>query len=474
VGPVLRGASDSVRAVVFSPDGTRLAVGGLDNKVRLWDVKTKQPLGTPLEGHKSAITSLQFLPDGQHLLSASWDATVLLWGLSSPKPLQKLRGTGYLFGLALTPDGQSVFVAGAERALLRFSLSGESPLQRAATTPGRELTSVAMSPDGQALAAGSWDQAVHVFTRQKSATGEQLVPESTLTGHTASVDAVAFSPDGKLIASGSYDHWVRVWNRAQKSEAFAPLSGHSAGVAAVVFSPTGPGSPQAGLRAASSCGTRSKERPLLHRCRVMGLASWDWRIARMASGCARRRRIRRCGCGMPTPATASASRSACTSWPSAAAPLARMASSCWRAVEDDLLRVFAITSDAAGKLTLTAQGEPLLGHRDRITQVTVLPGGQRALTSSEDRTLRLWDLRSLSPIHTALSGHHQVVRGIATSPQAPGLAASVGHDGALRLWDLDPASWAQLACIRAGRDLSQTERAQFLPSNSSLVVCPQK
>ena len=64
--------------------------------------------------------------------------------------------------------------------------------------------------------------------------------------------------------------------------------------------------------------------------------------------------------------------------------------------EDDLLRVFAITSDAVGKPTLTAQGEPLLGHRDHITPLTVLPDGQQALTSGEDRTLRLWDLRNCS------------------------------------------------------------------------------
>lgn len=474
VGPVLRGANDSVRAVVFSPDGTRLAVGGLDNKVRLWDVKTKQPLGTPLEGHKSAITSLQFLPDGQHLLSASWDATVLLWGLSSPKPLQKLRGTGYLFGLALTPDGQSVFVAGADRALMRFSLSGESPLQRAATTPGRELTSVAMSPDGQALAAGSWDQAVHVWTRQKSATGEQLVPESTLTGHSASVDAVAFSPDGKLIASGSYDHLVRVWNRAQKSEAFAPLSGHSAGVAAVVFSPDGTRLASGGFEGSIQLwdpqqGKAASAKLQGHGLGVLGLsysADGKW-LCSASQDQTVRLWDAHTGHSLCEPQRVhKLAVSSCAFSPDGKLLLA--------GGEDDLLRVFAITSDGAGKLTLTAQGEPLLGHRDRITQVTVLPGGQRALTSSEDRTLRLWDLRSLSPIHTALSGHHQVVRGIATSPQAPGLAASVGHDGALRLWDLDPASWAQLACIRAGRDLSQTERAQFLPSDSSLVVCPQK
>jgi hypothetical protein len=65
---------------------------------------------------------------------------------------------------------------------------------------------VAFSPSNRCVAAGGWDDNVHVWD---TGTGKAL---ATLTGHEAAVWSVAFSPDGKLLVSGSQDTTALVWD----------------------------------------------------------------------------------------------------------------------------------------------------------------------------------------------------------------------------------------------------------------------
>ncbi len=65
----------SVLAVCFSPDDTRLATGGDDGIVRIWDTRTWENV-LEIHGHESYIFDLQFSPDGRTLASGSGDATV--------------------------------------------------------------------------------------------------------------------------------------------------------------------------------------------------------------------------------------------------------------------------------------------------------------------------------------------------------------------------------------------------------------
>ncbi len=94
----LVGHSNSVSAVAFSPDGQRLAAGGLDGTVRLWELHGGQLLRT-LRGHSVRVFSVAFSPDGFWLVSTSDDGLVKLWDGRPPSDdLRVEREAGALLG----------------------------------------------------------------------------------------------------------------------------------------------------------------------------------------------------------------------------------------------------------------------------------------------------------------------------------------------------------------------------------------
>jgi len=71
----LKGHTETVHAIAFSPDGKRLASGSADSTIKLWDMNSGQEI-LRLNGHTQEVSSLAFSPDGRRLFSASLDHTV--------------------------------------------------------------------------------------------------------------------------------------------------------------------------------------------------------------------------------------------------------------------------------------------------------------------------------------------------------------------------------------------------------------
>ncbi len=77
----LKGHTNVVHSVAFSPDGRTLASGAADGAIILWDVATGERLRT-LQGHADMVLNVAFSPDGRTLASASEDGTIILWDVS--------------------------------------------------------------------------------------------------------------------------------------------------------------------------------------------------------------------------------------------------------------------------------------------------------------------------------------------------------------------------------------------------------
>ncbi|ORX38718.1 WD40-repeat-containing domain protein [Kockovaella imperatae] len=207
-----------IRSICFSPDGKYLATGAEDRQIRIWDIKQKR-IRHLLQGHMQEIYSLDFSRDGRFLVSGSGDKSARVWDIEKGQCVVDLR-------------------------IEDFIHNEHGPIDAG-------ITSVALSPDGKLVAAGSLDTMVRVWNVQ---TGQQV---ERLKGHKDSVYSVAFSPDGKTLVSGSLDRTLRVWDLTQTKRAVenAPpgskdvdkglgvcqstLNGHKDYVLSVAVSPDG-------------------------------------------------------------------------------------------------------------------------------------------------------------------------------------------------------------------------------------------
>lgn len=73
----LKGHTNCVASVAYSPDGKTLATGSWDETIKLWNVATGQERAT-LKKHTHRVVSVAYSPDGKTLASGSHDKTLRL------------------------------------------------------------------------------------------------------------------------------------------------------------------------------------------------------------------------------------------------------------------------------------------------------------------------------------------------------------------------------------------------------------
>jgi WD40 repeat protein/serine/threonine protein kinase len=158
----LAGHQARVSTVAFAPDSKRLASGGRDRVVRLWEVESGRLLEA-LPGHTQEVTRLAWSPGGRVLASAGQDRTIRLWDIDAGKalfpPARHPAGAAQIERLAWSPDERILAVAGGGRIALWDAATGK--LVRVLGGAGR--TSLAWSHDGKTLVAGTGKAAVQLW-----------------------------------------------------------------------------------------------------------------------------------------------------------------------------------------------------------------------------------------------------------------------------------------------------------------------
>lgn len=133
----LRGHTYGVWCTAFSPDGHHLATAGGDGKlnelnagvaVKIWELQTGAELRT-LKGDTDPIVSLCFSPDGRRLAAGgSGDQVIKLWDLETGQEAITLRAPGSsVYSLAFSPDGRRLYSGSASNYTCYFDVWDAGP-----------------------------------------------------------------------------------------------------------------------------------------------------------------------------------------------------------------------------------------------------------------------------------------------------------------------------------------------------------
>jgi WD40 repeat protein len=395
----LKGHTEAVQSVAFSPDGKRLASGSNDKTVKVWDTATGQEALT-LKGHTNRVSSVAFSRDGKRLASAG-DWTVKVWDAATGEEILTLKGhTNGVSDVAFSPDGKRIASASDDRTVKVWDAATGQEIRTLRGHTGN-VTTVAFSPDGERLASGSDDQTVKVWDAK---TGQEVL---SLKGHGHRVNAVAFSPDSKSLASAADDRLVKVWDLARGREDLS-LKGHTSAISSVAFSPDG-------QRIASSSLDGTVKVWHAASARVIGTVKfWD-----AASGQEEGSLKGHMGPVYSVAFSPDGQRLASGS-------------------EDQTVKVW----DAS-----TGQEERTLkGSADDVCGVTFSPEGKRLASASDDGRVKVWDAQTGRET-LILRGHTSVVTSVAFSPDGKRLASG-SWDKTVRVWD---AQTGQQALILRGQ-----------------------
>jgi WD40 repeat protein len=270
-------------ALAFSPDGRSIATLGRDRLLNVWDAASGRvrasyhatdgvslaftesgkalrwcddrgylyrcdagQRGDNLDGRRTRIHKFDlgsseridaaaFTPDGSVAAVGSSANIVYLWGR---KVELKLRDG--IQAVALDAYGKRLAVNHGHEGIQLQDISGKPDERRLPHPLGADaMRSLAFSPDGSTLAAGDFDNRIHLWD---AGTGREL---RVLEGHRRvavtgknGVFCLTFSPDGMLLASGAADGTVRIWEVKSGKER-ACCVGHDGRVRALAFTPDG-------------------------------------------------------------------------------------------------------------------------------------------------------------------------------------------------------------------------------------------
>lgn len=186
-------------SIAFNHDGSMLALGNDNNQVVVYDVMDDYPFLTNrriFEGHKNIVYGVDFHPDDTQLASASADGNIHIWDIETGSIAHTLTGVPF-FDVDFHPDGTQL-ACSTQRGYQIVPISSPTCDNRYGSSIS--FHRVAFSPDGQTFAYG-----YSTLLTPQGNFWREINIDLTISSHDRGVSHVAFSDDGLVfLASGTY------------------------------------------------------------------------------------------------------------------------------------------------------------------------------------------------------------------------------------------------------------------------------
>ncbi len=216
-----------------------VASAGYDNRVILWDARTRQALAGG--SHDHLVNHCAFSPDGRWLVSAGSDASARIWAVPEMRLQAVLAGHDDDVDMALfSPDGRLIASCALDRCVRIFDLGGRC-LHTLQGHQGNVL-SLAWSPDSRELVSSSvdgtlrwWDaiqgKALRIADLSVRTDTVEIAPDGVayagddlgriailcagqadfIDAHQAGIKKIVLDAERGLLLSLSYDRTLAVW-----------------------------------------------------------------------------------------------------------------------------------------------------------------------------------------------------------------------------------------------------------------------
>lgn len=254
----LAGHTAEIRSLAFSRDGKRLASGGNDNTVRLWNLQAEATSPARMQvfrGHGGWVRTAAFSPDERLLISAAHDGLIKIWNPQNYHEVQMFRGhQDEVLSAAFSPAAQRVVTAGRDRRAIIWNLTTGQPLQELADDEEREgifpeqnfvrtlreghdflVTSALFfpanpqRPEEDRVITTAGDNTARIWSLGSGGQVRRLKGTGTL-------GAIALSADGNWLLTGSGGQHALLWPTNSEEAPFR-LEGHEHEISAVAIFP---------------------------------------------------------------------------------------------------------------------------------------------------------------------------------------------------------------------------------------------
>ncbi|KAK9318454.1 WD40-repeat-containing domain protein [Lipomyces starkeyi] len=198
------------RAGSLAWHGHILSSGSRDKTILLRDVRAPGSYFRRLTGHKQEICGLKWSYEDDKLASGGNDNKLFVWNISGESPLLKFtEHVAAVKAIAWSPHQRGILASGGGTADQRIKFWN--------TMTGRQINEI---DTGSQICNLVWSKnsnevvSAHGYSQNQIAIWKypSMRQVTALTGHTCRVLYLAISPDGQTIVSGAGDETLRFWN----------------------------------------------------------------------------------------------------------------------------------------------------------------------------------------------------------------------------------------------------------------------